>query len=357
MRATTMRETAYLTEQARWAALEQRTRQADGAFVYGVATTGVYCRPSCPSRLPNRANVRFFETCADAEQVGFRACKRCRPRSTGTQKPNTDVIIRACTLIEASEATLSLAELAQAVGLSPFHFQRLFKATIGVTPKQYAMAHRLRQVQSRLQQDATVTEAVYNAGFGSSSRFYEHGTETLGMKPSTYRDGADGQHIRFAVVWSYLGWMLVAATSKGICAIEFGDNPEGLATGLRTRFPRAELQDDDHDFAAWVAQVVAFVETPGQGLELPLDIQGTAFQRRVWTALREITPGSTASYAEIAGRIGSPNAVRAIAQACASNPIAVAVPCHRVMRSDGDLGGYRWGIERKRALLERETGG
>ena len=278
-------------------------------------------------------------------------------RSTGTQKPHTDAVIRACTLIETSEATLSLAELELAVGLSPFHFQRLFKATVGVTPKQYAMAHRLRQVRSRLQQDATVTGAVYNAGFGSSSRFYEHGTETLGMKPSTYRDGADGQHIRFAVVSSYLGWMLVAATSKGICAIEFGDNPEGLATGLRTRFPRAELQDDDRNFAAWVAQVVAFVETPGHALELPLDIQRTAFQRRVWTALREITPGSTASYSEIATRLGSPNAVRAIAQACASNPIAVAVPCHRVVRSDGDLGGYRWGIERKRALLERETGG
>ncbi|HZG65980.1 MAG TPA: methylated-DNA--[protein]-cysteine S-methyltransferase, partial [Herpetosiphonaceae bacterium] len=197
---------------------------------------------------------------------------------------------------------------------------------------------------------------VYNAGFGSSSRFYEHGTETLGMKPSTYRGGADGQHIRFAVVSSYLGWMLVAATSRGICVIEFGDDPEALVTGLRTRFPRAELQDDDRDFATWVARVVAFVETPAQGLELPLDIQGTAFQQRVWTALRGIMSGSTASYAEIARRIGSPNVTRAIAQACASNPIAVAVPCHRVVRSDGDLGGYRWGIERKQALLERESG-
>lgn len=357
MNAARTPEISYSTEQARWEALAQRDHQADGAFVYGVQTTGVYCRPSCASRQPNRANVRFFEDCSDAEQMGFRACKRCNPRSSSAQGPHTEAIIRACAMIETSETPLTLAELAHTGGLSPFHFQRLFKATVGITPKQYAMTHRLQRVQGRLQQDATVTEAVYNAGFASSSRFYEHGREVLGMKPSTYRDGADGQQISFAVVPSYLGWVLVAATANGICAIDFGDDPESLAERLRARFPRAEFRDSDRDFATWITQVLAFIEAPDQGLELPLDIQGTAFQRRVWAALREIAPGTTASYGDIAGRIGNPKASRAVAQACAANTLAVAIPCHRVVSSNGDLGGYRWGVERKRALLERESAG
>lgn len=354
MNAAIPTEAIFSTEQARWAALEQRNHQADGVFVYGVQTTGVYCRPSCSSRQPNRANVRFFNTCGDAEQMGFRACKRCNPRSSGAQNPHTEAIVLACTMLETAETSPTLAELAHTVGLSPFHFQRLFKATVGITPKQYAMTHRLQRIQGRLQQDATVTEAVYNAGFVSSSRFYENSREALGMKPSTYRDGAEGQQIIFAVARCSLGWVLVAATPNGICAIDFGDEPETMAARLRTRFPRAEIQDTDRDFATWIAQVITFIETPEQGLDLPLDIQGTAFQRRVWTALREIAPGTTASYGEIAGRIGSPKASRAVAQACASNTIAVAIPCHRVIASNGDLGGYRWGVERKRALLERE---
>jgi AraC family transcriptional regulator of adaptative response/methylated-DNA-[protein]-cysteine methyltransferase len=317
----------------------------------------VYCRPSCASRQPRPANVRFFDTPGEAEQMGFRACKRCNPRATGAHNPHTDAIVHACSMIETADTPPTLAELAQAVGLSPFHFQRLFKATVGITPKQYAITHRLQRMQGRLQQDATVTEAVYNAGFVSSSRFYEASQEALGMKPSTYRGGAEGQQINVAVAQSSLGWVLVAATGNGICAITFGDDPTQMVAELRGRFPRAEIRENDPDFAGWVSQVVGFIETPEQGLDLPLDIQGTAFQRRVWAALREIAPGTTASYGEIASRIGNPKASRAVAQACGSNKIAVAIPCHRVVGSNDDLGGYHWGIERKQALLEREAAG
>jgi AraC family transcriptional regulator, regulatory protein of adaptative response / methylated-DNA-[protein]-cysteine methyltransferase len=351
----TTTEMPFATNDRRWEALTKRDRRAEGAFLYGVATTGVYCRPTCASRLPNRENVRFFDSHAEAERAGYRACKRCRPNLSSGGDRHADAIRRACALMEQADPPATLDDLAAAAGLSPFHFHRVFKKIVGVTPKQYAGAARMRRLQGGLEQGESVTRAIYDAGFGSSSRVYERAAERLGMTPSRYRNGAAGLRIRFAVAPVSLGWMLVAATERGICAIELGDTPEALVERLHVRFPRAERCDDDSAFAAWVRQATAFLEAPRRGLDLPLDIQGTAFQQRVWKALQEIRPGRTESYADVARRIECPSAARAVAQACASNPVAVAIPCHRVVRSDGDLGGYRWGTERKRALLEREA--
>ena len=342
------------SDEARWQAIVQRSQLANGAFVYGVLSTGVYCRPGCSSRLPKRENVRFFDTSEQAEKAGFRACKRCSPNAPG-RPAHADAIVQACKTIEESEEPPLLKDLAEAAGLSPFHFQRLFKKMVGVTPKQYAMERRLKRVRDNLQQDSTVTDAVYQAGFASSSRFYHETATTLGMKPTNYKRGASGALIRYAVVQSYLGWVLVAATTQGVCAIHFGDSPEMLQAGLRDRFPKAELRDNEPGFDVWVAKAITFLESPRLGLDFPLDIQGTAFQRRVWRALQDIPAGATASYADIAARIGQPTAARAVAQACAANALAVAIPCHRVKRGNGELGGYRWGVERKRALLERES--
>ena len=346
---------AYATNQARWEALVRRDLNANRAFVYGVLTTFIFCRPACPSRLPKYENVRFFDTCKQAEQAGFRPCKRCHPASEAGHDSLSVAIIKACHIIETREEHVPLKNLADEVGLSPFHFQRLFKKNVGVTPKQYAMEIRLKQVRSGLQREATVTEAIYVAGFASSSRFYENAEAVLGMKPSEYRQGAAGINIRFAVEKSPLGWVLIAATAKGICTIELGDDPDILVNQLREQFSKAKIIDKDEPFRTRVKQILAHLENPQRRLDLPLDIQGTAFQRLVWTALREIPTGSTASYADIAAKIGRPTAARAVARACASNKIAVAIPCHRVVRRDGRLGGYRWGIERKRAVLEREA--
>ena len=347
---------AFLADDERWEALVRRDPQAGGEFVYGVLTTGVYCRPKCASRLPNRENVRFFKTSKEAEQAGFRPCKRCKPESTDWKQPQTSAVLKACRMIAEADAPLSLKELAHAAGLSLFHFHRLFKKIVGVTPKQYAMEKRASLVREHLQEDATITQTMYQAGFGSSSRFYEKATATLGMKPSTYKNGAQDMRIRFAIVPSWLGLVLIAATAQGICAIDFGNTPETLKQGLHRRFPKAEFQDPDPNFTAMIAQILTFLEGPHRGrLDLPLDVRGTAFQRRVWLALQEIPPGATVSYADIATRIGKPKAARAVAQACAANTIAVAIPCHRVVRGNGDLGGYRWGVERKRVLLERES--
>ena len=347
-----------LSDDDRWEALTKRDSLSCGEFVYGVLTTGVYCRPNCTSRLPNRENVRFFETGKDAERAGFRPCKRCKPESTDWKQPQTRAVLKACRMIAEADEPLSLKELAHAAGLSPFHFQRLFKKIVGVTPKQYAMEKRSNRVREHLREDSTVTNAMYHAGFGSSSRFYEKATATLGMKPSIYKNGAQDMRIRFAIAPCFLGWVLVAATAQGICAIDFGDSPETLEEGLHRRFPKAEIQAPDPDFTAMVAKVLTFLEDPHRGrLDLPLEVQGTAFQRRVWQILQEIPPGDTVSYTDIASRIGKPNAARAVAQACAANPIAVAIPCHRVVRGNGQLGGYRWGVERKRVLLERESRG
>jgi AraC family transcriptional regulator of adaptative response/methylated-DNA-[protein]-cysteine methyltransferase len=345
----------FSTETERWEAVTQRTPQADGFFVYGVATTGIFCRPVCPSRLPNRENVRFFDTWEAAEQAGFRACKRCTPQSPAEADESVKVIMKACQIIKETEPMPTLQELADAVGLSRYHFHRMFKRIVGITPKQFANEVRLDRVRTQLQEGAAVTDAIYSAGFESSSRFYETANSSLGMKPKEYRSGGKGVSIRYATVQSYLGWVLVAATDKGICRIDFSDSPEALQARLGSSFPQAELRTDDPSFQDTVAQVLSFLERPQQGLSLPLDIQGTAFQQRVWNALRDIPVGTTASYGEIAAQIGNPKAARAVAQACGSNDIAVAIPCHRAVRCDGELGGYRWGVERKQAILERES--
>ena len=344
------------SNQARWEMILQRDRSAGNDFVYGVLTTNIYCRPGCTSRRPKRENVRFFDSSAEAERAGFRPCKRCRPDAPDMEAAHGAAIIQACKAIEESEEPPRLNDLAQAVGLSPFHFHRLFKNAVGVTPKQYALEKRLGRARGNLKQSATITEALYDAGFASSSRFYQQSDAALGMKPSDYKNGGRGLTIRYAIAPCDLGLALVAATDAGICAIALGDSPASLQDDLRRRFPQAELRDNDPGLDAAVKQVLAFIESPGLGLQLPLDIRGTAFQRRVWQALQEIPAGATTSYGEIAARIGQPTAARAVAQACAANPIAVAIPCHRVRRGKGELGGYHWGLERKRALLERESG-
>jgi AraC family transcriptional regulator of adaptative response/methylated-DNA-[protein]-cysteine methyltransferase len=323
---------------------------------YGVATTGIYCRRGCPSRRPNPRNVRYFATPAEAERAGYRSCKRCRPDSGEAPDPRLRVALEACRSIEEAETPPSLGELAAAAGLSPFHFQRLFKSVVGVTPKQYAMEKRSSRLRRQLRDGRGVTAALYEAGFSSTSRFYENAAATLGMRPSEYRSGAPGEPIRFTVVRSYLGPVLVAATERGICAVEFGPSAKALKDRLRARFPKATLQGPDPGLREAVAGVLALMDEPRERrAALPLDIQGTSFQRRVWLALSRIPAGSTATYAEIAARVGSPRAARAVAQACAANPVAVAIPCHRVVRADGGPGGYRWGVERKKKLLEREA--
>ena len=342
-------------EHERWEAVRRRDRAADGAFVYSVSTTGVYCRPSCAARLPRRENVGFHESNAAAERAGFRPCKRCRPNEAAPAERQAAAIAKACRIIEEAEDMPSLDALAQATGLSRFHFHRVFKAVTGVTPRAYGVAHRSRRLRQELGLRGTVTEALYGAGFNSSSRFYEASGDLLGMTPRAFRAGGDGAAIRFAVGECSLGAILVAATEKGVCAIELGDDPDALVRELQDRFPKAKLIGGDAQFETLIAKVVGFVETPAQGLDLPLDIRGSAFQQRVWRALRDIRPGSTATYSEIAKRIGRPKAVRAVAQACAANALAVAIPCHRVVRTDGSLSGYRWGVERKRALLQREA--
>ena len=345
----------FLADDERWQAVVKRDPRTCDEFVYGVLTTGVYCRPACASRLPNRKNVRFFETSMEAEQAGFRPCKRCRPETPERKEAHALTVLKACKRIDEAETPPSLKELAEGARLSSFHFQRVFKKIIGVTPKQYAMERRAGRFRDHLRKSSTITGAMYDAGFASSSRFYERATVTLGMKPSAYKNGAQDVLIRFAIAPCFLGLILVAATAQGICAIDFGDTIEALKENLRRRFPKAEVQGSDPGFTAMVAKVLAVLEEPHRGrLDLPLDVQGTAFQRRVWLALQEIPPGDTVSYTDVASRIGKPTAARAVARACASNPVAVAIPCHRVVRGNGQLGGYRWGLDRKRVLLERE---
>jgi AraC family transcriptional regulator of adaptative response/methylated-DNA-[protein]-cysteine methyltransferase len=343
------------SDERRWAAVLARDSGADGHFVYSVSTTGVYCRPSCPSRRARREHVRFHATGPAAERAGFRPCKRCRPHEPARAGQRSEVVANACRLIERADDMPSLDALAAAAGMSRFHFHRVFKAVTGVTPRAYAVAHRARRVRHELSRSATVTDAIYGAGFNSNGRFYAEAAGVLGMTPTTFRAGGAGVSMHFAVGDCSLGAILVAATDKGVCAILLGDDPDALVKDLEDRFPKADLVGGDAAFERLVARVVGFVERPAAGLDLPLDVRGTAFQHRVWQALRDIPAGVTASYTEIARRIGAPKAVRGVAQACAANRIAVAIPCHRVVRSDGQLAGYRWGVERKRALLDRES--
>lgn len=339
---------------ARWAAVVARDPQAADAFFYSVTTTGVYCRPSCAARLARPEHVRFHGTCHDAERAGFRPCKRCKPDQTSPVTQRAALITETCRLIERSEEAPGLEQLAQHAGLSVSHFHRLFKRVTGLTPKTYAVAHRATLVRSRLEQSRRVTDAIYDAGFNSNGRFYETSNRILGMTPSRYRAGGTETDIRFAVGECSLGSILVAASERGICAILLGDDPEALTRDLQRRFSRANLIGGDASFERVVSKVVGIVEAPARGIDLPLDIRGTAFQQRVWQALLKIPAGSTVTYTEIAKRIDARSAVRAVAQACGANPIAVAIPCHRVVRIGGALSGYRWGIERKRALLDRE---
>jgi AraC family transcriptional regulator of adaptative response/methylated-DNA-[protein]-cysteine methyltransferase len=349
-------QVAFATDGERWTAVQRRDPSADGAFYFSVRTTGVYCRPSCAARQPLRRNVAFHATREDAERAGFRPCRRCRPDQPGLLEQRAAAVAKACRMIEAAEEPPSLDRLAAAAGLSRFHFHRVFKAVTGVTPAAYAAALRGRRVRDGLVRSRTVTEAIYGAGFNSSGRFYAGSSELLGMTPTSFRSGGAGVSIRFAVGECSLGAILVAATDRGICSIMFGDDPDVLVRELQDGFPNAEMVAGDPEFERLVATVVGFVEAPARGLDLPLDVRGTAFQHRVWQTLRQVPPGTTASYADIADRVGAPAAVRAVARACASNPVAVAIPCHRVVRKDGGLCGYRWGVERKRALLQREAG-
>jgi AraC family transcriptional regulator of adaptative response/methylated-DNA-[protein]-cysteine methyltransferase len=339
----------------RWAAVVARDPRADGQFVYAVKTTGVYCRPSSLARLPKPQNVEFFDTAEQAEAAGYRPSKRAAKDQSDIAAQHAVTVAAACRQIETAESLPALSELALAAGLSSYHFHRVFKTVTGLTPKGYATAHRSRKVRERLTDGGSVTDALYDAGFNSNSRFYEAADQVLGMKPGDYRAAGQNNDIRFAVGQCSLGAILVAQSARGVCAILLGDDPHQLVCDLQDKFRRANLIGADQQFEQLIAKVVGFIEAPAIGLDLPLDVRGTAFQERVWQALREIPPGSTASYADIAQRIGAPKAVRAVAQACGANSLAVAIPCHRVVRSDGNLSGYRWGVERKRQLLDRES--
>lgn len=348
------RRAAATLADPRWARVLARDRAADQAFVYSVDSTGVYCRPSCGARPARPENVRFHATPADARQAGFRACLRCRPDEGGADARRARWVARACRLIEQADEPPTLAALARALGLSASHAQRGFKAATGLSPREYAAALRAGRMRAQLAGGASVTEAIHAAGYSSSSRFYERSDDLLGMTASRYRAGGERMRIAYACAPCSLGVVLAARGERGICAILIGDDEASLATDLRRRFPKADLAAASPDFNDAMTRVVAMIEAPRAGLDLPLDVRGTAFQQRVWQALRAIPAGQTVSYAELAARIGAPGATRAVAGACAANPLAVAIPCHRVVRGDGSLSGYRWGPSRKRALLARE---
>jgi AraC family transcriptional regulator of adaptative response/methylated-DNA-[protein]-cysteine methyltransferase len=352
---TQIEERAATENDPRWAQVVARDRSADGTFWYSVQTTGIYCRPSCPSRTANPKNVALHDDLLSARATGFRACKRCNPDGASQDTQHAALVAKACRLIEQSEEPIPLECLAKTIGLSASYFHRLFKATTGLTPKNYAAANRASRVREGLAKGHSVTEAIYDAGFNSSGRFYEKSNEMLGMTPTRYREGGMNEEIKFAIGQSSLGAILVASSAKGVVAILIDDDPNKLACDLQDRFPKARLVGGDRDYEKLVAQVVGLVEAPGIGLNLPLDVRGTAFQQRVWQALQEIPVGKTTSYSDIAAQIGLPNGARAVAGACAANNIAVAIPCHRVVRSDGSLSGYAWGVERKKRLLDAET--
>jgi AraC family transcriptional regulator of adaptative response/methylated-DNA-[protein]-cysteine methyltransferase len=337
-------------DDARWNAITHRLASADGQFLYAVTTTGIFCRPSCPSRLPLRANVELFDTSADAVRAGFRACKRCKPTEASPAAKLAALLVSACRLLERQEATQT-EEVAREVGLSTFYFSRLFKSHVGVTPQEYRRRALAERAKEGIAAAGSVTESIYEAGYSSSSRFYDGVGRELGMTPREARAGALGQSVGYAVRRCSLGRVLVAWTAKGVCDVRFGATEKELAGALRARFPRAAVAREE--VPAWVDEVVGAVEQP-RALGIPLDVYGTAFQQRVWRELLRIPAGETRTYAEIARAIGAPSSARAVAQACASNNLAVVVPCHRVVRADGALSGYRWGTARKKALLQRE---
>lgn len=338
-----------------WRAVLRRDSGFDGRFVFGVRSTGVYCRPSCPSRRPRRERVVFFEHPEEAQQAGYRACRRCQPDRPGAAGRQAELVERTCRLIEANlEEPLPLVRLSAGVGVSPFHLQRIFKRVMGITPRQYADAQRLSSFKARLRQGQGVTRALYDAGYGSSSRLYERAPTRLGMTPATYRRGGQGMRIAYTVVASPLGRLLVARTERGICAINLGNSERALEAELRREFPAADLHRDRNGLNKWVRVLLQHLAGRQRELDLPLDVQGTAFQCRVWESLRRIPFGRTRSYAQIARAVGQPGAARAVGHACATNPVPLVIPCHRVVRGNGALGGYRLGLERKRVLLELE---
>ncbi len=344
-----------MTDEERWRATEARDAASDGAFVFAVASTGIYCRPSCPSRRPKRRNVAFYALPEAAERAGYRACFRCKPRETAAADPRIEAVRQTCRYIEdGDESPPTLATLAEHVGLSPHHLQRTFKRYMGISPRQYADARRLERLKSSLKAGDQVTGALYEAGYGSSSRLYEKAPAQLGMTPATYRKGGAGARIGYTIVASPLGRLLVGATERGVSAVCLGTSDGALERILRDEFPAAEIARDDAALAGWVGDILAHLDGRRPHLDLPVDVRATAFQRAVWEALRTIPYGETRSYAEVAQAIGRPAAVRAVANACAANPVAVVVPCHRVVRADGAAGGYRWGPERKKTLLATE---
>jgi AraC family transcriptional regulator of adaptative response/methylated-DNA-[protein]-cysteine methyltransferase len=355
MEPRTIDTATTLDPDALWRAVEERDRNFDGTFFLAVKTTGVYCRPTCPARTPLRRNVEFYRTPDEAEAAGFRACRRCHPRGKSIDDAQLELVQRACAHIEAHlDETLTLENLGAALGVSPYHLQRTFKRITGVSPRSWAENRRLEQVKTQLREGDEVTRALYDAGFGSSSRLYERAPQAFGMTPTTYRKGGAGMTIGYTIVDCRLGRLLVAATERGICMLSIGERDEPLVEGLTREYPMAAIGPAQGEFAEWVDALVRHLAGQEPHLELPTDVQATAFQRQVWEALRAIPYGATRSYSDVARAIGRPTAVRAVAQACATNPTAIVVPCHRVVREDGSLGGYRWGVERKRALLETE---
>lgn len=346
---------ALMSSDPRWAHIVARDHKANGKFWFSVSTTGIYCCPSCPSRRAKPENIRIHESVAEARAAGLQPCQRCNPDGLAIDARNLIRVVRACRLLEESERSLPLSTLAEAVALSPSHFHRLFTATTGVTPKHYAVALQAARLRDALSKAPSITAAIYDAGYNSSGRFYEMAKDILGMTPTTYRAGGANEKIRFAVGETSLGSILVASSEQGIVSILIGDDPAALLHNLQNRFSHAHLIGADAGYEALIARVVGLVDAPQQSLDLPLDIRGTAFQQRVWHTLRKIPPGKTASYTDIAKMIGAPAAVRAVARACAANHIAIAIPCHRVVRKDGSISGYAWGIERKRTLLAKEA--
>jgi len=357
MNTVTHRQPTPSLDESKWQAVLARDRAADGTFVYAVRSTGVYCRPSCPSRRPRRAMVDFFADPDGAERAGFRACLRCRPRQHRAADPWIEKVRRACVYLANVDGHPSLAQLAARLGGSPYHLQRNFKRLVGVSPREYAEAVRLRKVKARLRRGDRITGAMLDAGYGSSSRFYERAAPMLGMSPSAYKRGGAGMSIKYSIVDSPMGRLLVGATSRGVCAVAMGSSDADLQRALAREYPAASLSADDGALATWTTEILAHLSGRQARLDLPLDIQATSFQWQVWEALRAIPYGETRTYGQIAAQIGRSTAVRAVARACATNPVALAIPCHRVVAADGSASGYRWGAARKRALLAREQPG